>query len=209
MYGYRFIKEKTMRAILFLFAATFFALPIFAQDYSLDDFNKERTKISRNGLYGLAGWSAVNFVVSGIGWGTTDGATKEFHRANVTWNIVNASIAIPGLISSYRKSSAGLDLYSTHKEQRKAEGAYLINGILDASYVGIGLFLREKSKNTTKDANRMKGWGNALLLQGGFLLLTDIVMYSWQAAHANRKLKKIDHSIGFNGSGFGYTMRFN
>jgi hypothetical protein len=197
------------KQIIFSTILLSFATISFAQQAELDEYNAQRVKISRGGLYNLAGWSALNFAVSGIGWATTEGATREFHRANVTWNMVNAGIAIPGLISSYRKSSAGLSLSDTHKEQRKAEGAYLINGILDASYMGIGLFLLERSKSTTKDANRMKGWGNALLLQGGFLLLTDIVMYSWQAAHANRKLGKIDHSIGFSGNGFGYVMRFN
>lgn len=197
-----------MKAFFSVVALMLMVSHSFAQEYDLDRFNAERVKISRAGLYGLAGWSAVNFAVSGTGWATTEGATREFHRANVTWNMVNAAIAVPGLISSFRKSSAGLSLYDTHKEQRKAEGAYLINGILDASYMGIGLYLRERSKSTSKDADRMKGWGNALLLQGGFLLLTDIVMYSWQAAHANRKLKQINHSFGFYGNGFGYVMRF-
>lgn len=155
-----------------------------AQEYNIDKFNEERIKISRTGLYSLAGWSAANFIVSGIGWGTTEGATQYFHRANVTWNFVNAAIAVPGLISSYKKSSSGLSLYSTYKEQRKTEAAYLINGIFDASYIGIGLFLRERSKNIDKNQDITKGWGNALLLQGSFLLLTDIVMYSWHSAHA-------------------------
>jgi hypothetical protein len=186
----------------------FIALTATAQQAEIDTYNQQRVKISRAGLYNLAGWSALNFGVSGAGWASTEGATREFHRANVTWNMVNVAIAVPGIISSYRKSSANFSLNQTHKEQRKAEGAYLINGILDASYIGMGLYLRERSKNTSKDANRMKGWGNALLLQGGFLLLTDLVMYSWHSAHANRKLDKIEHSIGFHGNGFGYAMTF-
>lgn len=180
-----------------------------AQEYNIDKFNEERIKISRTGLYSLAGWSAANFIVSGIGWGTTEGATQYFHRANVTWNFVNAAIAVPGLISSYKKSSSGLSLYSTYKEQRKTEAAYLINGIFDASYIGIGLFLRERSKNIDKNQDITKGWGNALLLQGSFLLLTDIVMYSWHSAHASKNFKKIDHSFSFYGTGFNYSMRFN
>jgi hypothetical protein len=195
-----------------LFFATTFILMLFnlnAQEYNIDQFNAERVKISRVGLYGLAGWSAANFIVSGIGWGTTEGATQYFHRANVTWNFVNTAIAVPGLISSYRKSTSGLSLYNTYKEQRKTEAAYLINGVLDASYIGIGLYLRERSKNIDKNQDITKGWGNALLLQGSFLLLTDIVMYSWQSAHANKNFKKIDHSFSFYGTGFNYSMRFN
>ncbi len=190
---------------LFLFLI---ALIARSQDYSTDRFNAERVKISRGGLYGLAGWSAVNFAVSGAGWATTEGATREFHRANVTWNFVNIAIAIPGLISSYRKSTDGFSAMKTLDEQRKAEATYLINGILDAGYMGIGLYLRERSRNTEKDVNRMKGWGNALLLQGGFLLLTDVVMYSMHARHGNKKLKKIDFSAGFYGTGFGAVVKF-
>jgi hypothetical protein len=182
---------------------------IYGQEISTDQFNAERVKISRGGLYSLAGFSVLNFAVSGAGWATTEGATREFHRANVTWNFVNIAIAIPGLISSYRKSTDGFSAMKTFNEQRKAEATYLINGIFDASYMGIGLYLRERSRVTEKDANRMKGWGNALLLQGGFLLLTDIVMYSMHARHGNKKLKKIDFTAGFYGTGLGAVLKFN
>lgn len=192
--------------ILALFAAV---SSLSAQEYNIDNFNEKRVKISRYGLYSLAGWSATNFVVSGIGWATTDGSTQYFHRANVTWNFVNAAIATPGLIKSYKKSYAGLSLYETYKEQRKTEALYLINGIFDASYIGIGLFLREKSKTVSKNADVTRGWGNALLLQGGFLLLTDIVMYSWHSSNANKNFKKIDQSFSFYGTGFNYRLQFN
>lgn len=196
------------KAFAFIFSIVAFS-SIYGQEISTDQFNAERVKISRGGLYGLAGFSALNFAVSGAGWATTEGATREFHRANVTWNFVNIAIAIPGLISSYRKSVNGFSAMKTFDEQRKAEATYLINGIFDASYMGIGLYLRERSRITEKDANRMKGWGNALLLQGGFLLLTDIVMYSMHARHGNKKLKKIDFTAGFYGTGFGAVLKFN
>ena len=198
-----------MKKVLALIFSCITLTSLYGQEISTDQFNAERVKISRGGLYGLAGFSALNFAVSGAGWATTEGATREFHRANVTWNFVNIAIAIPGLISSYRKSANGFSAMKTFDEQRKAEATYLINGILDASYMGIGLYLRERSRITEKDANRMKGWGNALLLQGGFLLLTDIVMYSMHARHGNKKLKKIDFSAGFYGTGFGAVVRFN
>lgn len=198
-----------MAKIFFSFLFCTLLFQATAQEYNIDAFNEKRVKISRYGLYGLAGWSAANFVVSGVGWATTDGSTRYFHRANVTWNFVNVAIAVPGLVRSYRKSSEGFSLYQTYKEQRKTESAYLINGIFDASYIGVGLFLRERSKTVSKNADITRGWGNALLLQGGFLLLTDIVMYSWQSSHANKNFKKIDQSFSFYGTGFNYCLKFN
>lgn len=206
-YGYSF-PNQNMKQLIIIATALMAFTQVNAQEYNADKFNAERVKISRGGLYGLAGWSVLNFAVSGAGWATTDGATREFHRANVTWNFVNIGIALPGIISSYKKSTDGWSGSKTYKEQRKAEATYLINGIFDASYMGIGMYLRERSLNTQKDANRMKGWGNALLLQGGFLLLTDIVMYSMHARHANKKLEKVELSAGLYGTGIGAVIRF-
>jgi hypothetical protein len=43
-----------------------------------------------------------------------------------------------------------------------------------------GLFLMEHAKNASSNQALFRGYGQSLLLQGGFLLVFDVVMYTLQ-----------------------------
>jgi hypothetical protein len=43
--------------------------------------------------------------------------------------------------------------------------------------MGAGLLMRHFSSNSEKRGDLLKGYGNAVILQGGFLLVFDMAMY--------------------------------
>jgi hypothetical protein len=62
------------------------------------------------------------------------------------------------------------------KDHTSYQSFLLLNAGLDVAYMSFGLYLRERSK-TSSSADRLRGYGNSLLLQGGFLLVFDLVLY--------------------------------
>lgn len=167
----------------------------------LDLFNKERTNITRHGMYALGGWAVTNFAVSGAGWARGRGSNKYFHMGNVVWNTVNLGIALPSIIQSYRSHTAGFTWSKTLKAQSSSEKLFLFNAGLDVGYMMGGLALREFGKNAKKRGDLMDGFGNSLMLQGTFLLLFDTGMYLAHHIHLKRRLYKPYPELTFTGNG--------
>ena len=57
------------------------------------------------------------------------------------------------------------------------EKILLFNAGLDIGYIGAGFYLAERSKSTVNKPNRLKGFGQSLILQGSFLLVFDSLFY--------------------------------
>lgn len=68
------------------------------------------------------------------------------------------------------------------KHQSRTEKTYLINTGLDVLYVGAGLWMNKSSDNQ-KNPDKFKGYGNSIMLQGGFLLLYDAINYAIHRKH--------------------------
>jgi hypothetical protein len=87
------------------------------------------------------------------------------------------------------------------KEFNNFQNIFLLNAGLDAAYIATGLYLRERSKNSPNHSNRLKGYGNSLFLQGGFLMVFDIAMYFIHQQNADVNLypviqNNLDAAIG-------------
>jgi collagenase-like PrtC family protease len=54
----------------------------------------------------------------------------------------------------------------------KTENLYLINAGLDVVYIGTGFLLKHFSINNLNKQNLLKGHGNSVILQGGFLMIS-------------------------------------
>ncbi len=154
----------------------------------------------------LGTWSIAN-----IAWGTTgvlstnDGVAKEFHTMNILWNSINLAIAVPAYFGA-KKGKYELPFRQTYKEQQKAEKSFLINSGLDLVYITGGLYLTERSKTINHDRNL--GFGQSLMLQGGFLLLLDATLYTVNVRHANKKLNGFLDKVIIGSNGVGYIHRF-
>jgi hypothetical protein len=203
-----------MNKLLFLFG---FSLCLINQSLAqfgdfpqekLNTFNSEKVKISRGGMFALSGWAVANFAVSGAGWANGSGSNKYFHMGNVLWNVVNVGLAVPGLIGSYKKSK-DLNFYQTMRQQSGVEKVFLVNAGIDVGYVAAAFYLRELAKNNSGDrAHQFEGFGNSLLLQGGFLLVFDTGMFLAHHLHAKNKLYKFADGLTFYGTGFHYRYTF-
>jgi len=191
-----------MKKILFLFLIVF-VNKVKAQD-SLSNFNQKRNQINQTGMKVLGGWAIANIAIGSVGFYKTKGATKYFHQMNIFWNVVNLGIATTSFYGAKEASNKQYSVSQSISEQRKTERILLINASLDVAYMAGGWYLNRRG--IIKSSDRLHGYGNAVILQGAFLLLFDSSMFAIQNKHgkmADRFLNKVQ--VGFNGKQIGFT----
>lgn len=163
--------------------------PDTAHAQSLEEFNRSRDEITFAAMGVLAGWSAVNLVAgTTLSFLTEDPVLRGFHQMNAGWNVVNAALAVPGLISSSARLTSPPDLgvAASLQEQNNLEDVLLFNAGIDVGYMMTGLYLIERSRRGEPNAAQLEGFGYSLLLQGGFLFVFDLVVYFVQRANFSR-----------------------
>ena len=172
----------------------------------LTDFNAQRYKIDQDLMLTLGSWATINIVGSGVGWATaSNDEMKYFHQMNTLWNTVNLGLAIPGYLKAKRKRT-DLDFYTTADEQRKTETVFLINAGLDIGYVSAGLLLRNMATSNAAYKDQFTGYGNSLLIQGGFLLFFDWIAYGIHRKHSVKELSPLLKRIDLSASGIGLKI---
>jgi hypothetical protein len=156
-------------------------------------FNKERQQIDQQLMIGLGTWAVGNFALSGYGWATAANAQdKYFHQMNVMWNTVNIGLAVPGYIRA-KNANLGLNEAQTWEAQQKTQRIFLINSAMDLGYLASRLVLKQQNSTDASKQAQFEGYGNSLLLQGGFLLLFDLSAY-WIHQHHGYVLQKANAS---------------
>jgi hypothetical protein len=187
--------------LLFLFLTSLsFAQPLL-------EFNQKRLQTDKRLMLGLGSWAGANFLVSGVGWATVPkGEAHYFHQMNVLWNTVNIGLAIPGYFNA-KKSNPNLTLDNSILIQHKTEKIFLINTGLDVAYLSAGLLLRSNAKINLTKRDQFNGYGNSLLMQGGFLFLFDLTAYLLHNQHAKKSLNKMMNTFDISSSGLG--IRWN
>lgn len=169
--------------LLFWFLMAFF--PSFSQKDVFIKFEKERISYTKTSMLALGGWSAANIIVSGIATNTRNKEMRYFHQMNVMWGGINLAIAGLGLWGAGKEKIDNPTLADVLKHQNKIEKTYLINAGLDVVYIGAGLLMNKTSDNQ-KNPEKFKGYGNSIMLQGGFLLLFDAIIYTIHHKHGNK-----------------------
>ena len=144
---------------------------------SLRVFRRQQQRTVKTGMLALGGWAMANFVVSGLSLHRSQGDQRYFHQMNVLWNTVNATIAGLGYGQAARKKVADSSLTKTVNSHHSLRRKLLFNAGLDVAYVTGGFYLIEKAKSATDRSDRWHGYGKSLMLQGGFLLAFDAVLY--------------------------------
>lgn len=178
----------------------------FAQQTELTAFNKERERISRTGIKVLAGYSAANIIYGSIAAGQANGSNKYFHQMNAIWNGITLGITGIGYLTARKEGI--LSYTESLKKQHNVEKLFLFNAGLDVAYIAGGAYLKERSKTTTKNPLRLKGYGESVMLQGGVLLLFDGVMYAIHNRHG-KSLQKMGEKIQLTttGNGIGLVVK--
>lgn len=160
-------------------------------------------------MIGLGSWATANFIGSGIGWATAPNEEmKSFHQMNVLWNTVNIGLAIPGYIKAKRENT-DQTLFETLNAQQKTEKVFLINSGLDIAYVSSGLLLRSAAKTNVEKRDQFNGFGNGLMLQGGFLLVFDLTAYFIHNRHRKNALNPLLEKIELSDTGLGIKINLS
>ena len=195
---------KRSLVVLMLFSM-FYSMRCSAQ---FDEYNSGRHKVDQKLMIGLGSWASLNIIGSGIGWATApNDKMKSFHQMNVMWNTVNLGLAIPGYIKS-RRANSSLNPAETLEEQRKTETVFLFNAGLDLAYISGGLLLRSEAKSNLEKSAAYKGFGNSLLVQGGFLLVFDWIAYGIHRSRSKKELQPFFEKIEISDSGLGLKYKF-
>ena len=191
---------------LILLGLLFFTTPLFAQQ-KIEAINHQRNEINLTGMKILGGWALVNMAIGSVAYFKTSGKNKYFHQMNVFWNVANLGLATAGYFGAKADLNQQLSLARSIHDQYKIEKILLLNTGLDVGYMAAGLFLNERGKN--KSSDRLKGFGNSLLLQGAFLLIFDSGMYAIHN-HNGKGLEKVLEkvSVNFDGEQLGLRYRF-
>jgi hypothetical protein len=196
-----------MQKILLLVCLVAGSMQSFSQKVDLTTFEKERVRYSKNAMIGLAGWSVANIVGSGIATDTRNKEMRYFHQMNVMWGGINLAIAGLGYWGAGREKIDNPTQESVLKHQRKIEKTYLINAGLDVVYIGSGLLMNKTSDNQ-KNPEKFKGYGNSIMVQGGFLLLYDAIMYSIHRKHG-KQLKAFGDKVMLNAGPGAVSLTYN
>lgn len=171
-------------------------------------FNAERLQINRTGMWVLGGWAVGNIAFSGWRRFQTEGRRKAFHDMNIMWNTVNLGIAAFNILGA-QGDGTSLSLAESLREEQFIEKFLLLNVGLDVGYVMTGFFLREKSKTASaKWQTRFGGWGDSLLLQGGFLFVFDLSLYFLLHQNSESKLMPLIEGLSVGPQGLGLSLSF-
>ena len=196
---------KSISIILFIIFCIYYSTPALGQ---LQDFNSQRSKTDQKLMLSLGSWASMNIVGSGIGWARSNSEeNKYFHQMNVMWNLVNLGLAIPGYIKA-KKDNSVTSVYHLLEAQRKTETVFLVNAGIDLAYIGSGLLLKSRAPNVEKSSQLM-GYGNSMILQGGFLLLFDWIAYSVHRKNAKNQLAPILQKIEPSDQGIGLKYKLD
>ena len=195
-----------MKKIIVFIVVAYSTLPAFSQQQTdLDIFNRQRNKITKNGMFVLSGWSAANLIYSGIATSQAHGTNLYFHQMNVMWGSINLGLAALGYLGL--KNKDGMSLVQSLKQQAGIEKTYLLNLGLDVAYVTAGLYLKERSKSRD-NPQKLKGYGESIILQGAALFALDAVMFTAHNMHGKKLYKLIDKTqIGITGNGLGLVVK--
>lgn len=138
------------------------------------------------GLAVLAAWALLNLLVSGYYLAHADRRYEAFyfHAMNVGWGLVNAALACWGVLNLHFQAPDGLQAGELVQSQLFNENLFILNSGLDVAYITAGFWLRALALVPSRaQPVRLLGFGRSLWLQGGFLLVFDVAMWSllhWQ-----------------------------
>ncbi len=197
--------RKYSLLIIFLLICIF---DVVGQDLTLTQFNAERLQINKVGMLTLGSWAVGNIAINGLL--LTNPSSNEqghFYRMNIFWNLVNLGLAIPGLRHSLVTDPASLDMANTVSEYHQMGKILMINAGLDVAYITGGFLMKEMAKTREEKRDILRGYGRSLILQGGFLLAFDIVLFSVLQSK-NSELMELLNTVSINGSSIALTFRF-
>jgi hypothetical protein len=166
----------------------------------LADWHADHLSAQRTGMWVLGGWAVANIGMGAAGWATASEArTRSFHLGNLAWNTVNLALAGMGLWNALKGVDAVPDPRTLLQASEFQEKLFFVNAALDVAYVAAAAFLWQRG-DARGDA-QLVGFGQALALQGAFLLLFDTAMGIWNVRLTHALFDRISISpLGVTGT---------
>lgn len=162
----------------------------------LMQINKDRISLNSSGMIVLGGWAVANIAFGSVAMTQTSGKIKYFNQMNAAWNTVNLAIAGFGYYG-LQSQTLGLGLGETISEFQSFENILLFNAGLDVGYMAIGAYLWERGLR--KGSDRFVGYGQSMILQGGFLFTFDLILYFMSSSMSSDLINSLQH-IELSGS---------
>jgi hypothetical protein len=195
------------KAMIIFSLLLLFTISVQGQTDSLFTFHQSRMNINENAMLVLGGWAAGNILAGTYGNFKAKGEAKYFHQFNAMWNIVNLGIATFGYFNAINSNPSSMANLEILNDYNSLQSFLLLNAGLDAAYIMTGFYLKERAKNSPS-SERLKGYGNSLLLQGGFLLVFDVALYFIHQNNADLNLYPHLESMLAGGVGIGVSLKF-
>ncbi|MGL4461470.1 MAG: DUF6992 family protein [Planctomycetia bacterium] len=145
--------------------------------------NAHRLGVNLGAMIVLGGWAALNILVGVVYSFRTSGSVRAFFQMTALWNVVNLVIAVAGWQGSAGVDPADFTLAATVAEVRFIQNLLLLNVGLDVAYIAAGGWMSAHAKTRATAADRWRGFGRAVMLQGAFLLCFDSTLAVLQAAN--------------------------
>lgn len=198
---FKTIRMKSILIIKILILST-----LFVQTQETSFF--ERSNSTNNyGMMVLGTWAISNMAIGSYGWASNSGEQKYFHQMNFFWNTINLSIAGFALYQNNKLNIASFSETELLKKHIQTENLYLINAGLDVLYVGTGFYLKHLANSNTTRKDLLRGYGNAIILQGSFLFVFDLIMYGIQHNRRMNYLENMNVSILQDGFLLQYSIQ--
>ncbi|MGV3620108.1 MAG: DUF6992 family protein [Archangium sp.] len=170
------------------------ALTLSAQPFDLTEWNKDRLTTSRVGMITLSSWAVANMGVGAFGAALeTDERWRAFHVTNLVWNSVNLALGLISLIREWDDDPARFTAKQSLVFTEGNEKVFFINAALDLGYLAAAAFLWQRGDAT--GTPWLVGAGQALLIQGGFLVLFDGIMGILNARLTGRLLEGVEVNV--------------
>lgn len=189
---------------IFLFLIVILALIpdlLHAQNdaFSTQNYAQKSLDLQKKGMIFLGSWGTLNLISGSTGYFLSENSTKYFHQMNAGWNLVNLGIAGFALYSISTIDVSSLNYSQSLSKLQNLDKILLFNAGLDIGYMATGAWLWERGLR--KDSKRLEGYGKSMLLQGGFLLVFDLILYTLHNPYT-KGLLSISENFQFTATGF-------
>ena len=201
-----FIMLRTLTQFCLLSSALRANAQTVTDSFSL--LNKQRIATNKTGMTVLAGWGALNVVAGTSGYfAAKDKEWQSFHQMNALWGVVNMGIAGAGYFAAKKEATRTYTAGTSLARYESNKRLFLINAGLDAVYMGSGVYLLERGRQSTKHPARLRGYGKSILLQGAGLLAFDAIMYGCHQ-HSNKRWYRLLSGLQLSSNGVGMHYGF-
>lgn len=197
-----------MKKLLFITALVSLVSSVICRSQELDEYLIKEHQIEKNSMIALTSWGGANLISGIAGWSTSEGESSYFHQMNASWGLINAGIGTAALLIQRERPNT---LKKALNKSHTTEKVLYLNTGLDAAYITVGFALRSEANNNPENYHRFRGFGNSLLLQGGFLLLFDITQLILHNRHRSLSEDSLWKNLSLSETGFGikYTIRYH